>query len=97
MFQERTGGDPSPITGRRSCFLCPTCRGKEQNLLMEIRSGTVTALYLFDVAEQSELAALRAIRGGGASARLASRPSAPAYLQYQTPPLVVEAEHTGVQ
>ncbi|HTI38323.1 MAG TPA: hypothetical protein VL484_12210 [Vicinamibacterales bacterium] len=64
---------------------------------MEIRSGTVTALYLFDVAEQIDLAALRAILGGGASARLASKPSAPAYLQYQTPPLVVEAEHTGVQ
>lgn len=65
--------------------------------VMEIRSGTLTALYLFDVAEQIELSALRGLLGGGASARLASKPSAPPYLQYQTPPLVVEADHAGIR
>ncbi|HEX6976369.1 MAG TPA: hypothetical protein VF147_18310 [Vicinamibacterales bacterium] len=62
---------------------------------MEIRSGTITALYVFDVAEQTDLRALQGLIGGGAAPRLTSKSTAPAYLQYQTPPLVVEGESVG--
>jgi hypothetical protein len=58
-----------------------------------ITSATITAFYLFDVAEQIDLAALRQMIGGGASsARLTTKAFAPSYLQYTTPPLVVEGE-----
>jgi len=63
---------------------------------MEIRAGTLTALYLFDVAESIDLARLRAAMGGGADARVPSKTSAPAYLDYQTPPLVIEGDAAGV-
>jgi len=59
---------------------------------VEIRAGTVTAIYLFDVAEQIDLHGLRRLLGGAANARLTSKSSAPAYLQYQTPPLVVDGD-----
>ena len=54
---------------------------------MEIRSATLTAFYLYDVAEQIDLAALRSTLGAGDSARLQPATTAPSYLQYQTPPL----------
>jgi hypothetical protein len=63
-----------------------------------ITSATITAFYLFDVAEQIDLAALRQTIGGGASsARLTTKAFAPSYLQYTTPPLVVEGETVGLQ
>jgi hypothetical protein len=63
---------------------------------MEIRAGSLTPIYLFDVAEQIDLGRLRTVLGVGAVARLASKSTTPAYLQYQTPPLVVEGEAIGV-
>jgi hypothetical protein len=64
------------------------------NQEMDIRSGTIAALYLFDVAEQVDLARLRETLGG-AAARLASKSAQPASLQYQVPPLVLEADAAG--
>ena len=63
---------------------------------MEIRSGTIAALYLFDVAEQIDLARLRDALGGGATARLSSKSAPPGNLRYQVPPLVFEGEAAGL-
>jgi hypothetical protein len=58
-----------------------------------IASATLTAFYLFDVAEQIDLAKLRTMVGGGASnAKLTTKAFAPSYLQYTTPPVVVDGE-----
>lgn len=63
---------------------------------MDITAGTLAAIYLFDVAEHIDVPALRGRLGGGASARLPSKSTAPPYLQYQTPPLIVEGESLGL-
>ena len=69
--------------------------GQRYNLPVAIRSGTIAALYLFDVAEQVDLARLRERLGGAAAARLATKSAQPASLQYQVPPLVLEGEAAG--
>ena len=62
-----------------------------------IRSGHVTAFFLFDVAEGVDLAAVRTLLGSaGQSARLAPRPAIPAYVQYQQPPVQADAEALGL-
>jgi hypothetical protein len=61
-----------------------------------IRSATIAALYLFDVAEQIDLARLRDALGGGAAARLSSKSAQPANLRYQVPPLVFEGDAAGL-
>jgi hypothetical protein len=62
-----------------------------------ITSATITAFYLFDVAEAIDLAALRAAIGGGAiNARLTTKSAAPSYLQYATPPVVVDGDALDV-
>jgi hypothetical protein len=63
---------------------------------MDIRAGTLTALYLFDVAEHFDLARLRASIGTGSEARLPSKAAAPAYLRYQIPPLIADGETLGL-
>lgn len=63
----------------------------------EITAATLNVLYLFDVAEQFELAALQpAIGGGAAAARFMPKSAAPSYLQYTTPPVVVDGEAVGL-
>ena len=58
-----------------------------------ITSATITAFYLFDVAEQIDLTALRAAIGGGAmNARFTTKSAAPSYLQYSTPPVIVDGD-----
>ena len=58
-----------------------------------ITHATITAFYLFDVAEQIDLTALRAAIGGGAiNARLTTKSAAPSYLQYSVPPVVVDGD-----
>jgi hypothetical protein len=63
---------------------------------MEIRAASLTAFYLYDVAEQIDLAALRSALGAGAPGRLQPKRAAPSYLQYQTPPLVIDGELVGM-
>jgi hypothetical protein len=59
-------------------------------------SGHVSAFFLFDVAEAANLAEVRQLLGSaGQSARLAVRPALPAYVRYQNPPVLVEAEALG--
>jgi len=56
-------------------------------------SGHITAVYLFDVAEEIDLAHVpRLLAAQPAPARLMPKPATPAYVQYQTPPLVVDGE-----
>jgi hypothetical protein len=58
-----------------------------------IRAGAVSAFYLFDIADEIDLAGVpRALQTEPARARLEPKPYTPAYLQYQTPPLVIDAE-----
>ena len=64
---------------------------------MEIRAATLTAFFLYDVAEQIDLTALRATLRAGAAARLQTAAISPSYLQYQSPPLVVDGEQAGVE
>jgi hypothetical protein len=60
---------------------------------MVIRSGSITAFYLFDIADEIDLAAVqRVLQAATARAKLQPKPYTPAYLQYQTPPLVIDAE-----
>jgi len=63
---------------------------------MEIRAASLTAFFLYDVAEQIDLTALRATLRAGAAARLQTAAISPSYLQYQSAPLVVEGEQAGV-
>ena len=63
---------------------------------MEIAAATLTAFYLYDVAEQIDLAALRATLRTGAAAKLQPAAITPSYLQYQVAPLVVEGDHVGI-
>jgi hypothetical protein len=63
---------------------------------VEIRGGTLTALYLFDVAESIDLSRLRERLGAGSSARLPSKSPTPAYVQYQVPPLIVDGDTVGI-
>jgi hypothetical protein len=63
---------------------------------MEIRSGTLTALYLFDVAESIDLTKLRDVMGAGSAARLPSKSPTPPYVRYQVPPLIIEGETAAI-
>jgi hypothetical protein len=58
-----------------------------------ITSASLTAFYLFDVAEQIDLESLHRVIGGGATnARLTTKAFSPSYLQYSTAPVVVDGE-----
>ena len=60
-------------------------------------SGQVVAFFLFDVAEWVDLSAVRGLLGASTeSPRLAVRPAVPAYVRYQDPPVLVDAEAFGV-
>ena len=60
---------------------------------MVIVEGSISALYLFDVAEEVDLAALpRLLQAQASPARLAPKPFTPAYVQYQQPPIVLDGE-----
>ena len=62
-----------------------------------IEAGTITAFYLFDVAEEIDLARLRGELGGdAAAARVVPKTAAPSYFQYAVPPVVVDGEALGV-
>ena len=54
-----------------------------------IRSGHVTAFFLYDVAEAIDLQRVRTLIGGTVTARLSPKPTTPPYVQYQQPPVNV--------
>lgn len=55
-----------------------------------IRTGQIVALFLFDVAESTDLQAAAGMVGSVTRARLEPKAAAPAYLQYQQPPLLFD-------
>jgi hypothetical protein len=62
-------------------------------LSSSIREATVTAVYLFDVADAIDLAGLRERLGVGAEvSRFLSKPATPSYVQYHEPPIVVDGD-----
>jgi hypothetical protein len=63
---------------------------------VDIRAGSLAALYLFDVAEGIDLPRLRESLGGGAAARLSSKSAQAANQRYQVPPLVFEGDAAGL-
>jgi len=64
-----------------------------ESRLCSIKSATITAVYLFDVADAIDLARLRVLLGGGAeTARFLPKPATPSYVQYHEPPIVVDRE-----
>jgi hypothetical protein len=64
---------------------------------MLIRSGSITAFYLFDVADEIDLAAVpRLLEAQAVPARLAPKPQTPASVQYQQPPLIIDGEALGL-
>jgi hypothetical protein len=66
-------------------------------LVPAVKSGSVTAFYLFDVSENIDLTLLhKDVGGAGAAARLAPKSSTPSYFRYAVPPLVVDGEFVGI-
>ena len=63
---------------------------------MEIPAASITAFYLYDVAEQIDLPVVQSTLRAGAAARLQQKTAAPTYLQYQTPPLVIDGDLAGM-
>jgi hypothetical protein len=64
--------------------------------LAAISAATITAFYLFDVAEEIDLSALqKQIGGDPAAARFVPKSGAPSYFQYAVPPLIVDGEAVG--
>jgi len=62
-----------------------------------IRSGSITAFYLFDIADEVDLAAVpRLLETQAAPARLDPKPLTPASVQYQQAPLVVDGDALGL-
>jgi hypothetical protein len=62
---------------------------------MEIQTASLTAFYLYDVADQIDLDGLRASVGAGAQARLKGSAES-SNLQYQVPPIIIEGEQVGM-
>lgn len=57
-----------------------------------IRAGHITALYLFDIAEEIDLAAVaEVLQAQPTRARFEPKSYAPAYLQYQTAPILIDS------
>jgi hypothetical protein len=62
-----------------------------------IESATITAFFLFDVADDIDLAALKnEIGGGPAEVRFVPKAGAPSYFKYAVAPLVVEGDLVGL-
>src|SRR5262245_5611949 len=63
----------------------------------EIQAAQVCLFYLFDVAETFDLDALPGLIGGASvRARFAPKPAAPAYIQYDRPPVSFDGDAVGV-
>jgi hypothetical protein len=64
----------------------------------DLCTGQIVAFYLFDVAETIDLAAVPQLIGTpGVAARLTPKPTTPAYVQYEKPPLVFDGEVFGAR
>jgi hypothetical protein len=62
----------------------------------DIQAGQLVAFYLFDVCESADLPAAGLLMGGEAvRAPLAPKPTTPAYVQYEKPPLSFDGDAIG--
>jgi hypothetical protein len=61
-----------------------------------IRSGYVTAFFLYDVADAINLPTVQRVTTHTVAARLAPRPPTPAYVQYKQPPLSIDGDAVGI-
>ncbi len=59
-------------------------------------SGSITAFYLYDVAEAIDLPAVSGLVSATAPVSLAPRPQTPPYLTYKHPPISVEGAAVGI-
>jgi hypothetical protein len=59
-------------------------------------SGSITAFYLYDVAEAIDLPTVSGLVSATAPVSLAPRPQTPSYLTYKHPPIAVEGAAVGV-
>ena len=59
---------------------------------MEKLHGQIVAFYLFDVAEAIDLHAAASAVGSSVRATFAPKPPTPAYVRYQQPPLLSDAD-----
>jgi hypothetical protein len=58
-------------------------------------SGYVTAFYLFDIGDAIDLKRVAEQINASTTTRLSTKPPSPIYLQYQQPPVVIEAAAIG--
>ncbi|MGH9315307.1 MAG: hypothetical protein ACRD09_15910 [Vicinamibacterales bacterium] len=66
--------------------------------MAQIESGQVVAFFLFDVSESIRLEELRSLAGlGTTSTRFTTRVAAPAYVQYQPPPVTLSGAALGMK
>ena len=63
---------------------------------MEMLHGQIFALYLFDVAEATDLQTAASAIGSSVRATFAPKPATPAYVRYQQPPLWFEGAGVDV-
>lgn len=60
-------------------------------------SGSISAVYLFDIAEAIDLAGVRGVLGShGASAELSDKSAGPPRVRYQQPPVIADGAGLGV-
>ncbi len=64
--------------------------------MQTIRSGHVTAFFLYDVAEAIRLDQVRTLVESAATAHLSPKPTTPPYVQYQQPPVTVDGSTVGM-
>src|SRR6266508_1355554 len=62
-----------------------------------LRAGQIFALYLFDVAEATDLTVASGLVGGTTRARLEPKAATPAYFQYQQPPLTFDGASVDIE
>jgi hypothetical protein len=58
--------------------------------MSNIASGTLTAFFLFDVADSINLPHVQQLIGSTVATRFAAKPPAPPYVQYREPPISIE-------
>src|SRR5215211_6076586 len=63
---------------------------------MEALHGQIVALYLFDVAEATDLQAAASAISSSARAKFTPKTATPAYVKYQVAPLLFEGDRIGI-
>ena len=64
--------------------------------MSSVVSGSVTAFFLFDVAEAIDLPRVQSAIGAGVAARLSPKPTTPSYVQYRQPPIALDGHVVGM-